>query len=90
MKPRDVHSLKAGFREEGRQRSAVLRDGIHYHLISMSILAEEWSAQAGLPLSFQSTRTPESGDMVAGGFSQRNGNEQAALSMSELSFCSKR
>ncbi len=49
--------LKAGFREEGRQRSAVLRDGTHYDLISMSILAEEWAAQTGLPLSFQSTST---------------------------------
>lgn len=47
--------LKAGFREEGRQRSAVLRDGTHYDLISMSILAEEWAARTGLPLSFQST-----------------------------------
>lgn len=49
--------LKAGFREEGRQRSAVLRDGTHYDLISMSILAEEWAARTGLPLSFQSTST---------------------------------
>lgn len=47
--------LKAGFREEGRQRSAVLRDGTHYDLISMSILAEEWSTQTKLPLAFQST-----------------------------------
>lgn len=49
--------LKAGFREEGRQRSAVLRDGTHYDLISMSILAEEWSSQTKLPLAFQSTHT---------------------------------
>ncbi|MDQ0170487.1 RimJ/RimL family protein N-acetyltransferase/ADP-ribose pyrophosphatase YjhB (NUDIX family) [Paenibacillus tundrae] len=48
--------LKAGFQVEGRQRSAVLRDGRHYDLISMSILAEEWSKQTELPLSFQSTR----------------------------------
>ncbi|WP_373419821.1 GNAT family N-acetyltransferase [Paenibacillus amylolyticus] len=62
--------LKAGFREEGRQRSAVLRDGMHYDLISMSILAEEWSAQSGLPLSFQSTHTPQSGEMDSKGESE--------------------
>lgn len=77
--------LKAGFREEGRQRSAVMRDGTHYDLISMSILAEEWSTQSGLPLSFQSTRAAEAGKMETGVSSQRNENEQAALSISELS-----
>ncbi|SCY44249.1 ADP-ribose pyrophosphatase YjhB, NUDIX family [Paenibacillus polysaccharolyticus] len=45
--------LKAGFREEGRHRAAVLRDGTQYDLISMSILAADWSAQTGYPVSFQ-------------------------------------
>ncbi|PYE45561.1 ADP-ribose pyrophosphatase YjhB (NUDIX family) [Paenibacillus barcinonensis] len=45
--------LKAGFREEGRHRAAVLRDGTQYDLISMSILSAEWSAQTGHPISFQ-------------------------------------
>jgi RimJ/RimL family protein N-acetyltransferase/ADP-ribose pyrophosphatase YjhB (NUDIX family) len=76
---------KAGFKEEGRQRSAVLRDGRHYDLISMSILAEEWSAQTHLPLSFQSTRSVESGKMAVDGLLQRHANEQAALSISGLS-----
>lgn len=44
--------LKAGFREEGRHRAAVMRDGTQYDLISMSILAAEWSAQTGYPVSF--------------------------------------
>lgn len=68
--------LKAGFREEGRQRSAVLREGMHYDLISMSILAEEWSAQSGLPLSFGSNRSApaaESGNRGAADFSPRIG-----------------
>ncbi|GGH55569.1 hypothetical protein GCM10008014_25300 [Paenibacillus silvae] len=45
--------LKAGFREEGRHRAAVLRDGTQYDLISMSILAADWSAQTGYPISFR-------------------------------------
>lgn len=45
--------LKVGFREEGRHRAAVLRDGTQYDLISMSILAVDWSAQTGHPIAFQ-------------------------------------
>lgn len=37
--------LKAGFREEGRMRSAVLRGGQSYDLIVMGILQNEWRAQ---------------------------------------------
>ncbi|WP_312116969.1 GNAT family N-acetyltransferase [Brevibacillus reuszeri] len=35
---------KAGFTEEGRMRSAVLREGKSYDRIMMSILAAEWEA----------------------------------------------
>jgi RimJ/RimL family protein N-acetyltransferase len=41
--PRAIRSYeKAGFRHEGRQRGALLRDGKRWDLLYMSILAEEW------------------------------------------------
>lgn len=51
---------KAGFRVEGRQRSAVLRGGAHYDLISMALLAEEWAERTGLPLSMRPALPHES------------------------------
>ncbi|HEY3311545.1 MAG TPA: GNAT family protein [Anaerolineales bacterium] len=44
--PRAVHSYeKAGFKHEGRQRGALLREGKRWDLIFMGILREEWLAQ---------------------------------------------
>lgn len=41
--PRAIRSYeKAGFRPEGRQRKALLRDGQYYDLLYMGILREEW------------------------------------------------
>ena len=68
--------LKAGFREEGRHRAAVLRDGTQYDLISMSILAADWSAQTGYPVSFQpAVVTPA--DRTEGSASVCNNSEVA-------------
>ena len=41
--PRAIRSYeKAGFRHEGRMRSALLRDGKRWDMIYMGILAEDW------------------------------------------------
>ncbi|MDI3298413.1 MAG: GNAT family protein [Bacillota bacterium] len=37
--------LRAGFREEGRRREALFRDGRYHDAIWMAILEEEWRAQ---------------------------------------------
>jgi RimJ/RimL family protein N-acetyltransferase len=43
--PRAYHSyLKAGFKEEGRQRQWMLRSGERHDLIFMGILRDEWEA----------------------------------------------
>jgi RimJ/RimL family protein N-acetyltransferase len=43
--PRAFHSyLKAGFKEEGRLRGYVHRDGQRWDMIYMGILREEWLA----------------------------------------------
>jgi RimJ/RimL family protein N-acetyltransferase len=36
---------KAGFRIEGRQREAILRDGRYWDEIQMSVLVDEWVDQ---------------------------------------------
>lgn len=47
--PRAVRSYeKVGFRHEGRQRSALLRDGRRWDILYMGILRQEWQAQNAL------------------------------------------
>jgi RimJ/RimL family protein N-acetyltransferase len=41
---------KAGFRVEGREREAIIRDGRRWDEVSMGILATEWQARAGEPV----------------------------------------
>jgi RimJ/RimL family protein N-acetyltransferase len=41
--PRAIRSYeKAGFRHEGRQRQALVRNGKRWDLLEMGILCEEW------------------------------------------------
>lgn len=40
---------KAGFRVEGREREAIIRDGRRWDELTMGILATEWQARAGEP-----------------------------------------
>jgi RimJ/RimL family protein N-acetyltransferase len=35
--------LKVGFKEEGRQREYIFRDGVYYDMIQMGLLRSEWN-----------------------------------------------